>query len=150
VSASPHVQEISYRTGDRVALVGPSPERPRFGWDQIEGDRVGVTRRRDFFAIGSRRPSGYAATVNAILDARHATKETPGASASSVSAPRRDLRLPELRKNSNSVVLKGRPVGSLFGRRALARPLRIENDAPASPSRRPFDGAAREASVVFA
>jgi len=95
-------------------------------------------------------PSGdYAATLDAIaalvtsIEGKLGRTGSVGIGTPGAISPRTGLI-----KNSNSVVLNGRPLDHDLAAK-LARPIRMENDANCFALSEAVDGAARDASVVF-
>lgn len=95
-------------------------------------------------------PSGdYAATLDAIAALVTSIEEKLGRTGSvGVGTPGAISPRTGLIKNSNSIVLNGRPLDRDLAAK-LARPIRIENDANCFALSEAVDGAARDANVVF-
>lgn len=95
-------------------------------------------------------PSGdYAATVDAITALVTSIEEKLGRGGSvGIGTPGAISPRTGLIKNSNSLVLNGRPLDRDLAAK-LGRPIRIENDANCFALSEAVDGAAHDASVVF-
>ena len=119
------------------------------GGTKIEAIALG-DEGREIFRHRVPTPAGdYAATLNAIRELVVAIEEKTGQRGSvGIGTPGAISPRTGLMKNSNSVVLNGRPLDRDLAD-ALGRPLRIENDANCFALSEAVDGAAREASVMF-
>ena len=95
-------------------------------------------------------PSGdYDATLDAIAALVTSIEERLGRTGSvGIGTPGAISPRTGLMKNSNSIVLNGRPLDRDLAAK-LARPIRIENDANCFALSEAVDGAARDANVVF-
>jgi fructokinase len=95
-------------------------------------------------------PSGdYAATLQAIADLVASIEDKFGRKGSvGIGTPGAISPRTGLIKNSNSVVLNGRPLDRDLSA-TLGRPVRFENDANCFALSEAVDGAARDVSVVF-
>ena len=95
-------------------------------------------------------PNGdYVGTLNAIADLVHSFEtELYQTGSLGVASPGAISTRTGLLKNSNSIVLNGRPLDSDLSQR-LGRPIRLENDANCFALSEAVDGAAVGAHVVF-
>jgi fructokinase len=118
------------------------------GGTKIEAIALGDDGR-ELFRRRIATPSGdYAATLKAIAELVASIEEKFGPGTVGIGTPGAISPRTGFIKNSNSVVLNGRPLDR--GLEALlGRPVRIENDANCFALSEAVDGAAREASVVF-
>ncbi len=119
------------------------------GGTKIEAIALG-DEGRELFRHRVPTPVGdYAATLSAIADLISSIEEqfgkkgTVGIGTPGAISPRTGLM-----KNSNSVVLNGRPLDRDLAA-TLGREVRLQNDANCFALSEAVDGAAREASVVF-
>ena len=104
----------------------------------------------EIFRVRVPTPAGaYAATLRAIADLVSSIEEKFGRRGSvGIGTPGAISPRTGLIKNSNSIVLNGRPLDRNLSE-MLGRAVRIENDANCFALSEAVDGAAREASVVF-
>lgn len=95
-------------------------------------------------------PAGdYAATLNAIAELVEFTERETGQTGTvGIATPGAISPITGLLKNSNSIVLNGRPLDRDLEAR-LKRPIRMENDANCLALSEAVDGAAANARVVF-
>ncbi len=95
-------------------------------------------------------PAGdYERTIAAIADLVHGTERDLGLTGTvGVATPGAVSTRSGLLKNSNSVVLNGKPLDRALTA-ALKRPVRLENDANCFALSEAVDGAAAGASIVF-
>ncbi len=120
-----------------------------FGGSKIEAallDSQGEIRFRQRVP----NPGNYHAAVRAVADLTSAIEQEMGASAKTVGVamPGSLSPLSGLVRNSNSVWLNGKPFFEDL-KTALARPVRVENDANCFALSEAVDGAAAGARVVF-
>jgi len=132
----------------------PKPERPRIGVD-LGGTKIeALALAADGSELVRRRvatPQGdYAGTVQrtAHLVLSIETEIGGGESSVGVGIPGTLSRASGVVKNANSTWLNGRPLDRDLGA-ALARPVRVQNDANCFAVSEATDGAARGAAIVF-